>query len=152
MKKVVLSLFLIFSFSIYAVYQRLDRFTGQVIYKAPLVIPTQKPAPKPKPTPVVVVRTGLYRDGQYTGNSVDAYYGYVQVRAVISGSKISDVQFLDYPQDRNNSVRISNYSIPILTREAIAAQSANVDVVSGATATSGAFKKSLASALALAKN
>lgn len=92
-----------------------------------------------------------YKNGEYTGNIADAYYGNVQVKATISGGKITDVQFLDYPNDRQNSIRINTYAMPILKSEAIQAQSAKVDVVSGATATSGAFQESLASTLAQAK-
>ncbi len=119
----------------------------------PQPTPTPTPAPTPPPPPPQPApNPGLYRDGQYTGSVADAYYGNVQVVAIISGSKIVNVQFLDYPQDRSNSVRINNRAMPILTSEAIQAQSANVDAVSGASATSAAFKESLAAALALAKN
>ncbi len=94
---------------------------------------------------------GLYADGSYTGSAADAYYGTVQVKAVIQGSKITDVVFLQYPNDRSNSISINSQAMPLLTQEAIQAQSAQVDGVSGATFTSGAFKESLAAALALAK-
>ncbi len=90
---------------------------------------------------------GGYKNGSYTGDSVDAFYGYVQVKAIISGGKITDVQFLDYPHDRSNSVYINSQAMPYLTQEAIQAQSANVDIISGATATSQAFQQSLTSAL-----
>lgn len=103
-------------------------------------------------TPAPVANSGLYRNGQYTGPVADAYYGNVQVKVIISNGKISDVQFLDYPQDRNNSIRINTRAMPLLTSEAIQIQSADVNGVSGATATSGAFRQSLAGALALAKN
>lgn len=92
-----------------------------------------------------------YKDGSYTGSVADAYYGNVQVKAVISGGKLSDVVFLSYPNDRQNSVRINTYATPLLKSEAISAQSANVDAVSGASFTSKAFKESLSSALLQAK-
>jgi uncharacterized protein with FMN-binding domain len=81
----------------------------------------------------------------------DAYYGKVQVKAVISGGKIIDVQFLDYPKDRQNSVQVNLRAMPILTREAISIQDANVDTVSGASLTSAAFRESLTAALAQAR-
>ena len=93
----------------------------------------------------------IWNDGTYTGDLVDAYYGNVQVSATISMGKLSSISFLDYPQDRNTSLQKSNYAMPILKREAISAQSANVDTVSGVTYTSEAFIKSLSSALAQAK-
>jgi len=63
---------------------------------------------------------------------------------------IADVQFLQYPQDNGHSRQVSAKAIPILKQEAIAAQSAQVNIVSGATATSQAFQQSLADALAQA--
>ncbi len=95
---------------------------------------------------------GQYRDGQYTGDSTYAYYGNVQVKAIIQSGKIADVQFLDYPQDRSNSRMINSYAMPLLTQEAIQVQNANVDAVSGATFTSQAFVQSLGAALVQAKN
>jgi uncharacterized protein with FMN-binding domain len=95
---------------------------------------------------------GLYADGSYTGSPADAYYGTVQVKVIVTNGKIADVQFLQYPSDRSTSRYINGQAMPMLTQEAITAQSANVNGVSGATATSGAFIQSLASALALAKN
>lgn len=94
---------------------------------------------------------GLYADGSYTGNAADAYYGTVQVKAIVSGGKIADVQFVQYPNERANSRYINGQAMPMLTQEAIQAQSAQVSGVSGATFTSQAFEQSLASALALAK-
>lgn len=90
---------------------------------------------------------GQYKDGTYTGDVVDAFYGNVQVKAIVVGGKLTDVQFLDYPQDRHTSVEINTQAMPQLKSEAITAQSANVDIVSGATQTSRGFIQSLQSAL-----
>ena len=120
------------------------------VQTTPKTTPT---VPKPNPTPVVTptLPKGQYVDGTYTGDNVDAYYGYVQVKAVISGGKITDVVFLDYPHDRNTSKQINAYAIPRLTQQAISAQNANVNGVSGASFTSSGFKESLTSALIKAK-
>lgn len=136
--------------------------SAQVQLSQPIVKPKQIPVPKPVsvPTPAPVVITprpapkpqGMYADGTYTGDSADAYYGNVQVQATVQGGKITDVQFLDYPQDRRNSQRINSYAMPQLTQEAIQAQSANVNTISGATDTSLAFRESLGVALTQAKN
>jgi uncharacterized protein with FMN-binding domain len=91
--------------------------------------------------------TSSYKDGTYTGTVEDAYYGSVQVQVIISGGKITDVQFLQYPNDRSTSRIINGAAMPQLTQEAIQAQTANVDGVSGATDTSQAFIASLGSAL-----
>ena len=109
----------------------------------PVTTPTPTPAPAPK---------GQYVDGTYTGNTVNAYYGNVQVQVTVSGGKITNVQFLQYPSDRNTSRYINSYAMPILISEAIQTQSAQVNGVSGASETSPAFVQSLASALVEAKS
>jgi uncharacterized protein with FMN-binding domain len=109
--------------------------------------PTPAPAPAPAPAP-----KGQYKDGTYTGPAVDAYYGYIQVQAVVSGGKLADVVFLQYPNDRSTSVQINSQAMPYLKEEAIQAQSANVNIVSGASDSSQAFIQSLGSALAMAAN
>lgn len=111
--------------------------------------PTQSsPAASLPPTPAA---TGLYRDGSYNGDSVNAYFGNVQVQAIVSGGKLADVKILDYPKDRTTSARINDAALPKLVQEAISSQSAKVDIVSGATQTSQGFQQSLASALTKAK-
>ena len=97
--------------------------------------------------PPPVAQTGKYRDGTYTGDPVDVFYGTVQVKAVISGGMITDVIFLSYPNSRSTSQQISNRAMSKLTQEAIASQSAQVAVVSGATDTTQGFIESLQSAL-----
>jgi len=94
--------------------------------------------------------TGTYKDGTYTGTTEDAYYGKVQVQARISGGKITDVTFLQYPNTHSTSVYINRQAMPYLQQETIKAQSASVNVVSGATYTSQAFIKSLSNALSQA--
>jgi len=94
----------------------------------------------------------MYRDGTYVSPSVDAYYGNVQIKVSVRNGQLADVQFLDHPKDRDQSVMINSYAMPVLKSEAIQAQSAPVDIVSGATATSGAFNQALTSVLAQAGN
>jgi uncharacterized protein with FMN-binding domain len=95
--------------------------------------------------------SGTYKDGSYTGSVADAFYGNIQVKAVIQNGKIKDVQFLQYPNDRNRSIMINSYADPQLTTEAIQAQSANVNIITGATDSSDAFIQSLTNALSQAK-
>ncbi|HZO75035.1 MAG TPA: FMN-binding protein [Ktedonobacteraceae bacterium] len=102
-------------------------------------------------TPGATGTTGaLYKDGSYTGSVADAQWGVVQVQATIKGGKITDVQWLQYPNDRSRSVYINSYADPQLTSEAIQAQNANVDTVTGATDSSDAFMQSLSDALSQA--
>lgn len=140
MKKYLLSSFVIIAYIAYTV---LDRLNTVNIEQAPASIsPTISPTNSPN--------RGRYKDGEYTGLVVDAFYGNVQVKTIINNGYISDVQFLNYPQDRSNSVVINTQAMPILKQEAIQVQSANIDIVSGATATSKAFIESLQSALSQA--
>lgn len=116
---------------------------------SPAPKPTPKPTPTPTPTPVL---KGQYVDGSYTGSRVYVFYGYIQVRAIISGGKLTSVAILDYPQDRSTSREINGQALPLLVHEAIAAQSGNVDTISGASDSSEGFRQSLTSALAQAKS
>jgi uncharacterized protein with FMN-binding domain len=108
---------------------------------------------KQTPTTAVpkVKTTGQYVDGVYTGSLSDAYYGNVQVRVTVTSGKIANVAFLQYPSDRSTSREINARATTMLTQEAIQAQSANVNTISGASATSDAFRQSLSSALVQAK-
>ncbi len=118
----------------------------------PTIVP---PPPQPTPTmapPPPAVAAGQYKDGQYTGPGIDAYWGLVQVKAIVQNGQITDVQFLQYPSDRRTSQRINSIVMPYLQTEAIQAQNANVDLITGATLTSEAFVESLQAALATARN
>jgi len=95
--------------------------------------------------------TGEYKDGTYTGTVANAFYGNIQVAAVISGGQLTAVNVLQYPNDRGESVQINDQALPILKAEAIKAQSATVDAVSSASQTSEAFSQSLSSALTQAQ-
>jgi len=91
-----------------------------------------------------------YKEGTYTGSVADAYYGNVQVAVVISGGKLTDIKVLQYPNTHSTSVAINQQALPYLKQEAIQAQSANVQIISGATFTSQAFAQSLSAALSQA--
>jgi len=91
-----------------------------------------------------------YANGTYTGPVTDAYYGTMQIQAVVSGGKLAGVRVLRYPNDRGTSIAINSQALPMLQNEVIAAQSANVDIISGATLSSDAFIRSLSGALSKA--
>ena len=164
MKKAILSLLFIVGFGAYAFYNYASGNNSS--NTAPVVLSDSagSPASTPDPTPaapapvktvpaVVPVKkpTGQYVDGMYVGDAADAYYGNVQVKITISGGKLTNVAFLQYPTDRSTSRYINQQAMPVLRQEAIRAQSARVDGVSGASDSSAAFQQSLASALAQAK-
>jgi uncharacterized protein with FMN-binding domain len=95
--------------------------------------------------------TGQYTDGTYTGSLADAIYGKLQVTVTISNGMITNVTFPVYPNSPGHTSQVSASALPQLEQEAIASQSANVNIVSGATQDSQAFQQSLAAALAQAK-
>lgn len=209
MKKLLLSLFVIFTFSFYAIYQRpsnqpaastnksptavnLDNQTNSTLTNVTNIIPqiikkiseddgeddigtiTPRTSPTPPatvpnttPTPVTVPKTvttpppapktvtapkGQYKDGEYTGNPSRSHGYNLQVKAVVQGGKLANVVFLSYAQGSLDSQDINAQAVPYLIQQAIQAQSANVNGVSGASQTSTAFSSSLGSALAMAAN
>jgi uncharacterized protein with FMN-binding domain len=136
-----------------AIIQTISQITGSSSTPAPTPAKTASvtTTPAPIPAPVSQKPVGQYADGSYTGTAADAYYGTVQVKAVVQNGRLADVQFIQYPSDRSTSRYINGQAMPLLTQEAIQVQSAQVDGVSGATFTSQAFQQSLASALVKAK-
>jgi uncharacterized protein with FMN-binding domain len=72
-------------------------------------------------------------------------YGTVQVQITISGGKITDAQALQAPSGRDQ--RYTDMAVPVMRQKTIAAQSANITGVSGASYTSYAWYESLQSAL-----
>jgi uncharacterized protein with FMN-binding domain len=93
----------------------------------------------------------VYSDGTYTGNPGSTRWGDVQVAAVIQNGSITGVRFLSYPDGDTRSAEINSQATGMLIQEAIKAQTADVQVISGATFTSEAFMQSLDSALAQAQ-
>jgi len=105
-----------------------------------------RPAPSsaaPSPAQAVVPAGG----DAYTGAVARTAWGDVQVEIVVTAGKVVDIRPLILPNSRSRSAYISQVSFPILRSEAIQAQSARVNVVSGATYTSDGYSRSLDSAL-----
>jgi len=78
---------------------------------------------------------------------VQTRWGPVQVQITISGGQITAVDVLQYPQGNGKDQQINAYALPILVQDTISAQSADIDMVSGATVTSEGYLQSLQSAL-----
>lgn len=168
MKKLVLSGGVIIVFIFYGLHQRSEVANTVVIPPKNLVLstasssptpaPTVPPTPDssgyyatPAPTPTpTATPSGQYKNGTYTGSVADAYYGNIQVQATIKSGALVAVKFIQYPNDRDNSIRINTQAMPYLQQEAIQAQSAQVDIISGATDSSRAFIQSLSDALSQA--
>jgi uncharacterized protein with FMN-binding domain len=83
----------------------------------------------------------------YTGSVVQTRWGPVQVQITVQGGKITKVTVLQQPTGNQKDLEINGYALPILEQDTLNAQSANIDMVSGATVTSTGYVQSLQSAL-----
>jgi uncharacterized protein with FMN-binding domain len=82
-----------------------------------------------------------------TGAAWPTIYGPVQVRITVAGGRITAATAVEYPTGTPRDEQINAFAIPQLNQEAVAAGSAHIDTVSGATYTSGGYIGSLQSAL-----
>jgi uncharacterized protein with FMN-binding domain len=82
-----------------------------------------------------------------TGDVATTQWGPVQVELTVDGGTITKVSVLQYPSGNPRDTEINSYALPILVQETLDAQSASIDVVSGATVTSTGYLQSLQSAL-----
>jgi len=179
-RKFLLSGFVVFTFIAYAIEQRMTHPDAPPVAPTPTVlaqplqpdpsgatlpdiasiasqpnVATDAPTLPPTETPIPTntpISLGRYKDGVYQGPVVDAYYGLVEVQATVQNGSLVDVQFIQYPNDRRTSIQINNYAMPYLQQEAIQAQTARINIISGATLTSEAFMMSLNQALKPAVN
>lgn len=102
--------------------------------------PAATPSASPSPSPAAV-------SGSFTGSDFPNRFGDVVVRVVITNGHLSDVQAVQLPSDRARSAYISQVAGPMLRSEVLQAQSANIDIISGATYTSQSYAQSVESAL-----
>ena len=85
--------------------------------------------------------------GTVTGTAVQTRYGPVQVQLEVSGSTITNVSVLQYPNSDGRDVQINQYALPQLIQQTLDSQGGSVSMVSGATYTSQGYAQSLQSAL-----
>jgi uncharacterized protein with FMN-binding domain len=83
----------------------------------------------------------------YTGAAVGTRWGDVQVQITVTDKVITAVEAVKAPNSNNRDIEINNRALPILAAEALQAQSAAIDTVSGATVTSEGYLGSLQSAI-----
>ncbi|MDP9816923.1 FMN-binding protein [Spirilliplanes yamanashiensis] len=85
--------------------------------------------------------------GTFEGALAQTAQGPVQVSITVEGGRITDVGVLTAPSGSGRHEEINSRALPILEEDALAKQSADVDTVSGATATSGGYRESLQAAI-----
>ena len=87
------------------------------------------------------------RPNTYTGSVADTRWGPVQVQISVTAHQVTDVTILQQPNGNSRDAEINDAALPILLQETMSAQSANIDMVSGATVTSDGYVRSLQAAL-----
>lgn len=97
------------------------------------------------PAPVAPKVTTSGVSGSFTGDGINVGYGVVQVKITVSNGKITDAVAVSAPSGRNQ--RWSDFAVPNLRSQTLAAQSAAITGVSGASYTSYGWYKSLITAL-----
>lgn len=112
---------------------------------------TTAPAPSPSTAGSAGSTTPQPATRTVTGDPADTRYGPVQVRITMTGGRLAAVTAVEYPVDSPRDQEINASAIPALAQEVIAADSADVDLISGATFTSEGYLQSLQSALDKAK-
>ncbi len=106
----------------------------------------------PRPTTGGPTTQSGWNAGTYTGTVAQTQWGPVQVRIVVAGGRLTDVTAVQTPSSHSRSVQINRRATPILREEALVAQNAKIDTVSGATVTSDGYRRSLESALEMARH
>ena len=114
---------------------------------APTATPSKSGAPSTA-APTVAPAKPVGISGSFTGSVANTRYGPVQVKIVVKNGKIVDAQAVQAPSGSND--RYTQKAVPVLRQQTIAAQSANVQGVSGASFTSYGWYESLVSAIAQA--
>jgi uncharacterized protein with FMN-binding domain len=125
-------------------YRVLPHSFGAVAALPPTPSPTN-PGATPSASPSPSAPAAL--SGSFTGSDFPNRFGDVVVRVVISNGHITDVQAVQLPSDRARSAYISEVAGPMLRSEVLQAQSARIDIISGATYTSQSYAQSVESAL-----
>ena len=91
--------------------------------------------------------SGSTKITSYTGPVAQTRWGPVQVKITVQSGKLTKVTILQQPNGNPRDAEINGYALPILINESLSAQSANIDMVSGATVTSDGYAQSLQAAL-----
>ena len=128
---------------------------GSTVPGAPAVPTTTPPTsappdPSASPSPTSGSRSSGSSSSvtqTFTGDSTSTRWGPVQVEITVTDSRVTDVSVPVSPSGNQRDVEINDRALPVLVQETLAAQSADIDMVSGATVTSDGYLTSLQSAL-----
>jgi uncharacterized protein with FMN-binding domain len=109
--------------------------------------PERAVAVAPRATPTATATASSSKTQSVTSDAVPTQYGDVQLQVTVSGGKITKIEPLALPSSDPKSYAISSYAEPLLRESALRKQSADIDMVSGATFTSEGYQAALQSAL-----
>ncbi len=109
-------------------------------------LPTVASSTPGEPPPTTSTTTGASTNFTVLGASVPTEFGPFQVEIIIEGGEMVDIVTIAEPNDRK-SQRINDYVIPLYEEAVISTQSADIDAISGATVTWGAYTASIQSAM-----
>lgn len=104
-------------------------------------------ATTPRPSPASASSPPATASRTVTGQAIDTRYGPVQVQLTVAAGRITRVGVVQVPLDTGRDREINDAAVPQLNHEVLAAQSARIDAVSGASYTSQGYEQSLQSAL-----
>jgi len=129
--------------------------TATTAAPAPAATATKKatattPAPAPTTAAPAPAPAKAKPSGTFTGSTSQTRFGPVQVQITLVNGKITAANALQYPNNDFRSQQISQQAIPYLVQETLAANSADIQGVGGASYTSQGWYDSLVSALAKA--
>jgi uncharacterized protein with FMN-binding domain len=100
------------------------------------------------PDTTVAGNAPVSEDAVVAGDAISTRFGPVQVQATFAADgSLTSVDAVLFPDGDRRSLRINQVAVPILNREALSTQSAQVDIISGATYTSVGYARSLQSAI-----
>ena len=151
MKKIVLAVMttisgLVMLFSYHTSTQIVATTTPDTDTGATQADPDTSAAAPTAPTSSATASTSS-NDGTFTGDAVQTRYGAVQVEITVANGTITSAEAIQYPNSDRHDQQINAYAVPVLNAEVVAAQSASIDAVSGATVTSDGYLQSLQSAI-----
>jgi len=110
-----------------------------------------RPSPSTSSTPSSPSRptssSSSTRSQTYTGAVASTRWGPVQVQITVTAENITDVTVLQQPNGNRKDAEINARALPILVQDTLSAQSAQIDMISGATVTSEGYVHSLQAAL-----
>ena len=124
--------------------------TGAAAPPDPSSDPSSDPTAGPSSSPSTSSSSGGSSSSAaktYTGDVAQTRWGPVQVEITVKSGTITAVDVVQYPTENHKDQEINDYALPVLVQDTLDAQSAKIDMVSGATVTSDGYVESLQSAL-----